>query len=71
MTAAEIDSYNASYFRIDVGRMVEHNKLMTMRMCDWPEDLKQFLQNGPTIYSGDGIACRVADWLKTQPIRSY
>ena len=67
------DKYNASYFEIPVERMKEHNALMSMYICAWPEDLKSYCKavSEKIGWCGDVAACTVADWLKTQPVRDY
>ena len=60
---SETDKMNASYLNLPLSQMSEYNKLMSSNISDWPEDLTKYVFSGK-IYSGDGIAVAVAEWLK-------
>ena len=68
MTPAEIDSYNASYFKIPVGWMPIHNQHMNMPTNQWPESLQQLAKETAKRigWSGDVAACTVAKWIRQE-----
>lgn len=68
-TEPEFDriAYNMSYLRLTRELVVEHDRLMAMKMSDWPEALRRFaLPAG----CGDEIAVKVADWLRMEHRRT-
>lgn len=68
MTDQEVKEANKSYLGLTDKQYDFHDKLMALRMNQWPQGLKNYLDqqtNRVGGVSGDGLACLVADWIKT------
>lgn len=66
MTQSELRVHNSSYLGITLEQSVKHERLMVMKTSEWPIELKEYMKTRGPIYSGDQIACVVADWLNTK-----
>ena len=62
MTREQVLQHNANYFGITHAQAVEHYRLMSILMSEWPKELQEHCK----IYAscGDSIAWNVASWLK-------
>lgn len=57
---------NREYLKLDDDQCDMHGDIMQMKMDEWPDELRAYCQEQSQIYgfSGDAVACWVADWLR-------
>jgi hypothetical protein len=67
-----VDQYNADYFGLPIEAMPRFNELAKMKVNQWPEDLRQFVQRRWIEFAGcsEVIFSAIADWMKQNPERA-
>ena len=56
----------ANYDNLSAAQQAEFDRLMVMKMSDWPTALHDHIQNNGPIYTGDHLADVMAGWVRQE-----
>jgi hypothetical protein len=57
----------ANHDNLTPAQQAEFDRLMTIKMSDWPDGLHEYVRSNGPIYSGDHMAHVVTGWVREQP----
>lgn len=66
MTDLEVRKHNMSYLGLNNKQYDYYEKLMAKKTNEWSQELIQYVRSRPGAFSGDALACAVADWVKSR-----
>lgn len=56
--------HNMHYLRLNEQQIIRHEEIMRTPSEQWPAGLLNYVQSKPGSFSGDALACAIADWIR-------